>query len=764
MSLSRTARLTTAGVVVAVGLSCTLGAAAAAAAPTAPPSSPPASTVSVTVPAPVVRNIQTEPNGTQRMLGTAGTDRVEVLDGSSVVDAWPGGGGLFSIAVGAGYKDTSLTMVAVRTVDGAPVRSEPVALPRTLQVDDVTSNAVAFTPGRHTFSGVAQVGSTVSASDAAGVPVFSITVGASTERGVSGAWSAPADLDDAVHVLTFTQTATSGITTTIAGVVYTPADTGVGSAPSVRGVDRGIDGQFIVRGDADGQAVVLRGGEEIAAAPAGSSGAFALIVPEQYLGSDVQVVARSDAGDSAPALVTLAAATQNDDIAAPSIRDTVSMPDGSIMVTGTSQPGATWIMAGDRVVAGYGANGGFAYTIPAADTGEQLDMVTMQFNEISERVPLPRLLTVDGAATPTYTPGSVAFHGTAETGSTITASTADDELFSTAVPGARSTTVHGARSAVGSWSAEADLASSAGYDITFTQTTADGRTSVMSDVPYAATAADVAPVTATSPRIASEHRNELVVFAGRGEPGQEVTLDPGVPGLVPVSTEVQGNGDWSVQRYLGDGAYAFDIVQTDASGATTSAVRGFVVNQGVTEPFAVTSPGRGSEHRSQTATFAGTGAARSTVTLRVANFSSADVVTTVGDDGHWSVPRYLGDGPYRFDIVQANAAGVETGRVAGYVVNQPADVDRDFAVTAPVSGTTFAPNTVREFSGTGSARATITIDAGAGLASVRTVVGADGSWKVGRYLGNGPYTFAVTMTPVDGAPVTSAPIAVTPEA
>jgi hypothetical protein len=279
-------------------------------------------------------------------------------------------------------------------------------------------------------------------------------------------------------------------------------------------------------------------------------------------------------------------------------------------------------------------------------------------------VHLPRLLQVDGIADDnTYEPGARAFSGKAEAGATITATDQDGhQLFRTEVTGSRS--------GVGTWKADADLTDRDGYQITFTQTTADGRTSVMRDI-------------------------------------------------------------------------AFDA--------------------GATKPFAVTSPDAGSDQKGKQVTFTGTGTPGDTVTLHVTNFASADVTAEVREDGTWTTSRYLGTGAYTFDITQTNTAGTTTGEVTGFRLNQaPASADRPFTVTGPTTGSTFTPNTVLEFSGTGPVGARIDIDPGAGLAPVETVVGPTGAWKVGKYVGNGGYRFTVTMTPVVGDPEVSDPIVVTP--
>ncbi|MEK0170093.1 hypothetical protein WMN62_01275, partial [Curtobacterium citreum] len=491
MALTRTSRMTSLGVVIAVGLSCTIGAvgaSAAVAAPAAPSATGAAATAAVidpSVDAPVVRTIDTEANGTQRMQGMAGTDRVEVLDGDVVVSVWPGGGGLFMIAVGEQFRDTELTIAAVRMVDGEPHRSVPVVLPRTLQVDGLTSSSTTFTPGTHEFRGTATAGATITATDAEGEELFSTEV--PSTRAASGPWSAEADLTDAEHTVTFTQTAPSGITTRMQDIAYVPSEV---AAPTIDNLDRSVSGEYIIRGTSNGArtgtAVATVGTDEYTVQF--RNGLFSVVVPESRIGQTAQVVTRTDAGESAAVPVVLAAAEQDDAIPAPTVRDIVNTPDGRILVNGQrSAPGHIWFLHGDRVVAGTVPDGIFSFFIGKQYTGEQIDMVTMQEGRISDRVALPRLLSVDGVTSEAnvFVPGEHAFSGTAQAGSTVVASDADgNRLFEA--------TADGSRSGLGTWSASADLPDS-DLAVTFTQTTPDGRTSSMPDVAFT-TEDDAAPV------------------------------------------------------------------------------------------------------------------------------------------------------------------------------------------------------------------------------------------------------------------------------
>ncbi|QZQ56623.1 hypothetical protein KZI27_07375 [Curtobacterium sp. TC1] len=751
MAIPRTARLTALGVVVAVGLGCTISATGAVAATASSASTPGGSvaTASTVVPAPVVQNIETEPNGTQRMLGSAGTDRVEVLDGDTVVSAWPGGGGLFMIAVPDGYKDTPLTMVASRVVDGAVVRSVPVPLPRTLQIDGISSTT-AFAPGTVDFAGTATAGATITATDADGSEVFREQVPSS--RSAAAAWSASADLTDATHVLTFTQTAPSGITTTLEGIRFVPDTSDDLDAPVVDDVDRGVDGRFFVQGSSVGEAstaVVAVGGEEFTD-ETGADGRFRVEVPERFVGQTASVSVRSDDSESAAVDVLLPVAEQDPNIAAPTVRDVFNLPDGRIMVTGDAHaPGVTWFMHGDRVVAGTTTDSGISYTIPEEFTGQQVDMVTMQFGKVSERVALPRLLSVDGVTDGdnVFEPGINAFSGSAEAGATIVARDADGtELFSTEASGAKA--------GVGTWSADADLPKGA-LEVTFTQTTQDGRTSTMQDVSFTSDdGTPVAPVVVTSPAEGATVTSKRPVFEGTGDEGATIVVR-GSSRQVATTTVVDGKWAVPADFDLGNGDYRLLVVQEPTRGAPTDpVVITFTVRHAVAPvvPVVVTGPAEGATVTSKRPVFEGTGDEGATIVVRG---SSRQVATTTVVDGKWAVPADfdLGNGDYRLLVVQEPTRGAPTDPVViTFTVRHAAAAP--VVVTAPTEGSTVTSKRP-VFEGTGAEGARIEVKGSSRTVATTTV--EDGTWSVPADfdLGNGAYRLWVTQTPTGGgAPTT----------
>ncbi|MBT1624253.1 hypothetical protein KK101_16280 [Curtobacterium flaccumfaciens pv. oortii] len=630
--------------------------------------------VDPSIAAPVVRSITNTTTGASAVMGTAGDDDVYLLAGDEIVDRSVGDGGLFQLFAQDRDKDKQLDMVRVhKGTDGTETRSERIPMPRTLQVAGLRDTNT-FTPGTRHFSGSATAGATITATDKnSGKTMFTATAGSA--RSAAGTWNADADLAaNTDYDLTFTQRTTDGRSTVMSGIAFTAETADAPAAPTVESVDRRLDGAYVVTGTvADGVASVeatAADGTPITSAKP-DSGAFALTIPAGRVGQTIDVVATTADATSPSTPVQLRPLPVDSSTSKPALRDVHVQPNGNIQVIGERQKtDGLWVMDGDQVVASFpAANDGWSFTIDQRYTGKQLDLVALhfdgtRFSATSERVALPRLLQVDGVGDEnSYAPGVHEFTGTAEAGATITATDQDDNVLFTA----KTTTT---RAGTATWRASADLTSTDGYTVTFTQTTADGRTSTMQDIPF--------------------------------------TADE-------------------------------------------------------TRPFAITTPTAGSDHKGEMVTFTGTGSPEDTVTLAVTNFASQDVTTQVESDGTWKISRWIGTGAYTFTATQTDATGATTGTITDYRINHPVKgEEKPFAVNGPTDGSRFTPDTFMQFTGTGPVGADILVDPGPGLAPVRTTVGDNGDWSVKKYVGNGRYTFTITMTPSTGSPQTATPITTTP--
>ncbi|UXN20907.1 Ig-like domain-containing protein [Curtobacterium flaccumfaciens] len=330
--------------------------------------------------------------------------------------------------------------------------------------------------------------------------------------------------------------------------------------------------------------------------------------------------------------------------------------------------------------------------------------------------------------------GQLEFRGTGEPGSTV-------DLRK---QGSQDIVASGTVSKSGTWSfAAANIpAADAVYSVTQSSKGANTTTSnvtLISTVQYQ-------PITVTAPESGSQFApNTSVLFTGKGTPGGTVTLTP-TNGAAAVSTTVDDDGDWSINRFLGNGPYTFDVKQVAAG--QTSQVNGIALTPKsaapIDQPFTVTSPATGSSAASKAVAFTGTGAAGTTVRIHTTNFTSADITTVVKNDGTWSVNKWIGNGPYVIDITQE---GRVTGELRGLEINPVIGIDKPFAVISPTAGDDIRSK-VQTFTGTGRHGETVTLKAisPAGLAEVSGIVNTDGTWSINRYIGDGPYAFDIIQT------------------
>ncbi|MCS6557232.1 hypothetical protein NYQ31_02340 [Curtobacterium flaccumfaciens] len=500
------------------------------------------------------------PFGSRIVAGDAGGDDVWLVSGNTVYDRSTGGG-LFFLNVQNRHQDAGLEAIRVHTAeDGTQTRGERTPIPRTIKIDGLQQQNT-FTPGTTHFAGSATAGATVVAKDTtSGTTLFTTEV--SGARNGTGTWSADADLSDSDHVIALTQTTTDGRTNELRDVRFSPAASDAPTAPTLQTTERRLDGSFVLTGKYDDSvdSVVIQdeAGTTIADATLAETG-YVARVPQDRLGSTVYVVAK--AADGTPSSRTAAPLAQlptDASVPKPTLRSVYVHTDGRVQVLGEPDGAAAlWILDGDRVVTGVGHNEAWSYVIRAQETGKQLEIANLGFDgqgfsSLSERVALPRLLQVDGITDEnTYTPGARAFEGTAEAGATITATDQRGrELFTTPVTGARS--------GVGTWKASAALTSTAGYELTFTQTTTDGRTSVMRNIAFEAEAQTVAPVTVTTKTVTAGVSNHI---AGTATPGATFrVLNPSGTQIVPGTHQVAADGSWSFDRVVSKGATKLDIV------------------------------------------------------------------------------------------------------------------------------------------------------------------------------------------------------------
>jgi hypothetical protein len=612
--------------------------------------------------------------GSRVVAGDAGggaEDDVWLVIGNTAYDRSIGGG-IFFLNVQDRHQDAGLEVIRVHTAaDGTQTRGERIPMPRSIRIDGLQEQNT-FTPGTTHFAGSATAGATIVAKDTvSGDTLF--TTKASGSRAGTGTWSADADLADAEHVITLTQTTTEGRTNELRDVRFAPTASDAPAAPTLETTERRLDGTFVLTGEyadsADSVVVQDASGATITDATLTQTGYVAQI-PQDRIGSTVYVVAK--AADGTPSSRTAASLAQlptDASVPKPTLRSVFVHTDGRVQVVGEPDdaPGL-WILDGDRVVAGVPHNDVWSYVIRAQETGKQLEIANLGFDgqgfsSLSERVALPRLLQVDGIKDEnTYTPGARAFEGTAEAGATITATDQRGrELFKAPVTGARS--------GVGTWKASADLTSTAGYDVTFTQTTADGRTSVMRNIAFTSEDDSVAPIVVETPAMNGTATGPRPTFTGTGQAG--ATIEIRGTTRVVTTAKVESDGTWSAASNidLARGSYALTAKQTAPGNATTEAPVRFTIAAAAAAPIEVTSPEMNGTTTGARPTFTGTGQAGATIEIR----GTTRVVTTakVESNGAWSAASNidLARGSYALTAKQTAPGNATTEAPVRFTIN-----------------------------------------------------------------------------------------------
>ncbi|MDT0234151.1 hypothetical protein [Curtobacterium sp. BRB10] len=651
---------------------------ATAASADAPTSSRPSASDAVFVPdlpvdplleSPAISRIEDTFAGSRAVTGFAGTDDVYLLDGDETVSRWAGGQGLFLLRALDKYRDTGLDLVRVHiAADGTATRTERIPLPRTLRVDGLRAEN-RFVPGPKRFEGTATVGATITATDTVtGTTLFRTEV--PSARSAVGTWSAEADLTAGDHTITFSQTLPDGRKSTIERVVFSEGTGATPAAPQVQPSERRLDGDFTLWGAVDDRtvAVEVRAGSGTRVGETRVvDGEFVATVPQEHLGATLEVVGISEDGSESPATrAELLPLAVDPDVEAPGVRDVNVLPNGSIQLVGdVKRTAGLQVLDGDVVVAHIRPDtAGWSFTIGQAHTGRQLDLVALAFNgqhysATSERLALPRLLQVDGIHQQNdYTPGTRRFSGSAEAGATVVATDQHGaELFR-----ARAAQT---RSGIAAWSASAELSSRDGYEVTFTQTTADGRTSVMQDIAFTPATDETQPIEPATVQTTAVSAGALNTFTGTATPNASIRVrNAWGTQIVPGTVTADEDGDWSFQRVVSTGATKFDFVieQTLDGTVDTSRVFSIAAAAALRDASVATS----SVSPGVLNTFTGT--ATPNASIRVRNAWGTQIVpgtVTADEDGDWSFQRVVSTGATKFNFVieQTLDGTVATSRV-----------------------------------------------------------------------------------------------------
>ena len=425
---------------------------------------------------------------------------------------------------------------------------------------------------------------------------------------------------------------------------------------------------------------------------------------------------------------------------------TVSRP----AFTGTGEPGAT-------IRVGYGPNstigtatvqddGSWTLTPTAGlalGTSDLLvtqtagtDVQTIHHEVVRVPATIPFAVTshVDGQS---YAQGITTFSGTGTTGSTVEARNQWGTLMGKATVGAN-----------GTWSFDRNLGpTTAGYDITFTQTTPTGDTSTASlHLVYTG----VLALEITKPADGSTYTPGVTTFEGRAAPNAVVTatnqwgtrMGRAVTGL---------DGTWRFDRNLGPTANYEITFVASKDGKTQSTV--LHLSPEVTKaPVTVTSIADGDTYRPGLNVLAGTGTPGATV--KAVNAAHGWNVpmgqATVGADGRWQLPeRNWGPSTdYQILVTQTDP----DGSTSSTTVTVKAPRWQPLVVTTPTAGDTYESLVPVHFSGTSTPYATITVRSAQSDTVYRTVeADSHGNWSFDRAWGpSHTYTLIFDQEARDG--------------
>ena len=556
----------------------------------------------------------------------------------------------------------------------------------------VTANA----DGGLTVSGTAEAGSTVTVTYPDG------STGAAT-AGSDGSYSVTTNVPQTSGDVSATATDAAGNTGDATTQAY--ADTTAPEAPVLDPVVTNEDGSITVGGSAEpGSTVTVTYPDgSTGSVVVGEDGSFSLTSPENQPTGEISVNATDEAGNTGASVTENYADTTAPD--APSVTVTAN-PDGGLTVAGSAEPGTTVTVTfpdGSTATATAGGDGSYEITthVPqtsgevsasasdaAGNTGDS-STVTYTDSTAPQAPALDPIVTNDD--------GSVTVGGSAEPGSTVTATYPD---------GSTGSVVAGED---GSFSITSPGNQPSG-DVSAKATDEAGNTGPSATGEFADTTAPGAP----SVNVTANADGGLTV-TGTAEAGSTVTVT--FPDGTTGSATAGGDGGYSVTTTVPQTTGDVSASATDAAGNTGDAttqgyIDGTAPEAPVLDPIVTNEDG--------SITVGGSAEPGSTVTVTYPDGSTGSVV--VGEDGSWSItsPEDQPTGE-----VSVNATD-EAGNTGASVTENYADTTAPDAPSVNVTANADGGLTV---SGTAEAGSTVTVTFPDGSTGAATA-GSDGSYSV----------------------------------
>jgi hypothetical protein len=253
---------------------------------------------------------------------------------------------------------------------------------------------------------------------------------------------------------------------------------------------------------------------------------------------------------------------------------------------------------------------------------------------------------------------------------------------------------------------------------------------------------ELAPITLTGPASVTPGRSNT--FTGTAEPGATYrVLNVSGTQIVPGTLEVDGDGKWTFDRVVSNGASNFRFVIEQTKNGQTAKSEIFTIDATKLTPVTVTAPERVTPGRSNT--FTGTG--EPGATFRVLNISGTQIVPgthEVDAQGNWTFDRVVSSGASNFRFVIEQSKNGQTEKSEVFTI--------EAAGLAPVTvaNRSVTPGVVNTFTGTGEPGASYRVlnITGTQIVPGTFEVDPQGNWTFDRAVSRGAteFRFALEQT------------------
>jgi hypothetical protein len=421
--------------------------------------------------------------------------------------------------------------------------------------------------------------------------------------------------------------------------------------------------------------------------------------------------------------------------------DSVDIPNRTAQISGTAVPGAYVVINGDDQVQA-GTDGKWSHQLEGLKLGS--NPVTLEQYVGSEKT---GTTTIDAELKVAPVKGAVSFpddldqdavlSGTAQPGATIVIRDVDGEEI------ARTQ----ARLGSGAWSTPITAPDAGGdYDLRVHQEIDDEATGeIIVTAPYGAAVEITAPVEGMA------HDGGPVTLRGTGEVGAQVAVREQGRTTVLGTAEVLANGQWTIRTSnVDDRKHVLEATQSGKGNNTTrSTVTLNPENDGVTQPFELSTPADKSTVIAPTNQVTFTGKGTTGALVEIMNASNSRVIGTaeIGQDGTWTTAGVVGFGDQKIRAKVTTNGQVQNTYIDIRVAASEG-ITQPFVLATPTDGeTVIAPTNQVTFTGTGTTGARVEImNASNNRVIASTTVGSDGTWSKAGLVGFGDQKIRAKVT------------------